>query len=268
MYRYEDIRNFYFENEKGSRVDCQKIDGGLFLYDPSGLGYEEENQYEFVGNTFIKNSSKMKQNIIEGNLEFDNVSYDEYKNFIDFIFTSESLKIIYVPKLSVRTEYYRDIDFTKIEKFDEDDFNILTSPIALHCKTLWYEENEAIYTVTKKDREIRWNFRWNSRFTSYNSRTITYNNKGHIEAPITIEMDGYLINPCISVYDNYNELLYQLKLDITLEEYEKLLYSSKDNDFYIYRQKTDGSLESLFTLDYIDITNINIFRLPKRSKYN
>ena len=60
-YRYEDIRNFYFENEIGKRVNCQKINGNLFLYNVSGLGFKKNNDYVRVGNTFIKNKEEIEQ---------------------------------------------------------------------------------------------------------------------------------------------------------------------------------------------------------------
>ena len=50
MYEYKDVRNFYFENETGKRIDCQKLDGSLFFYNVTGLGYEEEIQYEQINN--------------------------------------------------------------------------------------------------------------------------------------------------------------------------------------------------------------------------
>ena len=53
-YRYEDIRNFY-------RVNCQKINGNLFLYNVSGLGFKKSNDYVRVGNTFIKNKEEIEQ---------------------------------------------------------------------------------------------------------------------------------------------------------------------------------------------------------------
>ena len=95
-YKYEDIRNFYFENELGERIDCQKIEGDLFFYNVSGLGYEEEVEYVQINNNFIPNKRRIKQNQIFGNLEFYNMTYDEYSDFVDFILRSDDLKIIYI----------------------------------------------------------------------------------------------------------------------------------------------------------------------------
>lgn len=264
-YKYEDIRNFYFENELGERIDCQDIDGNLFLYEVTGLGYEEEIDYIQVGNSFVENSRKIKQNQIDGELEFYNMTYDEYSNFVNFILNAKELKLIYVPKTTNRTEYYRDIDLFKIEKLEEDDYNVLPCPISMNAKSLWYEKQETTRDMSKQNREMRWNFRWDSKFTDYGNRRVVFENKGHTEAPFLLEITGYVINPAISIYVDDEETS-NLKLDITLEEYEKLLYCTKDNDLYIMKQKTDGTKENLF--NELDINNNNFFKIPKRSIRN
>lgn len=261
MFDSKDIRNFYFENEIGQRIDCQKIDGNLFLYNVTGLGFEKETEYVQICNTFVKNKENIKQNIIEGELEFYNMTYDEYTNFIDFVLSSKSLKLIYVPKTSQRKEFYRDIDIVKIDKNEEDDYNVLISPITIYCKSLWYKQDVAIYTIKAQDDEIRWDFRWDSRFTDYDSRNLTYINKGHVEAPVLIEMSGHLVNPKVELYIE-GELYQTVAFNVEIAEYEKLLYGTKENEFYINRQKTDGTIESLFSLDVIDFENDNVIRLP------
>lgn len=261
-YKYEDIRNFYFENEIGQRVDCQKINGSLFLFNITGLGFEKNVEYVQIGNSFIKNKEKIKQGIIEGELEFYDMTYDEYSNFIDFVLKSESLKLIYIPKKSNRVEYYRDIDVVKIEKNDEDDFNVLTSPISIYCTSLWYKENTVIYMGDEAENEIRWDFDWDSKFTDYENRNLIFENKGHVEAPFLLKMNGYVLNPKVQVYVN-KQKIYELALNITIEENEKLMYSTKDNGLFLYKVHTDGTIENLF--NYLDLNNINFFKLPKRS---
>ena len=261
-YRYEDIRNFYFENEKGQRVDCQKINGGLFLYDVNGLGFEKEVEYVRVGNTYIKDIEYIKQNVIEGNLEFYDMSYDEYKNFVDFILHSEKLKIIYVPKLTNRVEYFRDIDFVKIAKSEGDDFNILKSPIQINCLSLWYRENIVNYSIEDVENEIRWDFEWDSRFNEYNSRSLNFINEGHTEAPIEVEIKGHVLNPKIELYVE-GQLYQTVTFSIDISQYEKLLYGTKENDFYIMKRNADGTKTSLFNLDVINFENDNVIRLPQ-----
>lgn len=261
-YKYEDIRNFYFENELGERIDCQKIDGNLFFYNVTGLGYEEEIEYVQIGNKFIPNRKKIKQNQIAGDLEFYNMTYDEYCEFVDFILRATSLKLIYVPKKTLRTEYYRDIDLFKIDKSEEDEYNILSCPIIMNCKSLWYEEKNTKYEITAQDDEIRWDFRWDSRFLSNNSNVIDFNNKGHAPARVVIEIEGYIVNPTFIVEQN-GKTLYELPITTTVDIGEKLIFSSLENDFYIKKVNmvTDEETD-LYTLDNIDFNKDYILTLP------
>ena len=262
MYDYKDIRNFYFENEKGQQIDCQKINGGLFLYNVTGLGYEKDIQYEQLGNTFISNKEKINQNIINGELEFYDMTYDEYQQFIDFINYASELKLIYIPKTSKRTKFYRDIDVCKIDKAEEDDFNILSCPITMNCKSLWYQEKTIIHELNpSEDNVMRWDFEWDSRFTDYGSSSLNLKNEGHVEAPVVIVLFGRIVNPRFELW--VEGVKYQtVPMNITIEEFEKLIYGTKEADFYIRKQNTDGTLEDLFKDNVISIENDNVIRIP------
>lgn len=129
---------------------------------------------------------------------------------------------------------------------------------------MWYEETTKVYTIEPEGTEIRWDFKWDSKFANYDTRRLEYINKGHVEAPIVVEMQGYLLNPKISLYVE-GELYQEVKFTIELEEYEKLLYGTKENEFYINKQNTDGTIEDLFNLDVLkDFDKIDeVIRLPK-----
>lgn len=258
-YRYEDIRNFYFENENGQQIDFQNITGKLFLYNVTGLGFSKNLEYARVGTTFVKNKDELEQSVIQGELEFYDTTYDEYKNFVDFIFQAKSLKLIYVPKTSKKVKYYRDIDVAQIDKADEDEYNILPIPITLNCKSLWYEENNFVYTVEEIEDELRWDFEWDSRFTDYENRSVLFENNGHAKAPFLLEMTGYILNPVISVYVE-DELVNELSIDVTIEANEKLIYSTRDNECEIYKLLQNGTIVNLF--NSLDLNNENFFKLP------
>lgn len=259
-YKYEDIRNFYFENEKGQQIDCQDIEGNLFLYNVTGLGFSKNIDYVRVGTTFIKNKEELEQGIIEGELEFYNTTYDEYTTFVNFILQAESLKLIYVPKNTHKVKYYRDIDVATIIKSDEDDYNILPIPITLNCNSLWYEEQNFVYTVEEIEDELRWDFEWNSRFTDYENRSVLFENNGHTEAPFLLEIGGYVLNPKITVY-NDNGLINELDIYTTIEEGQKLVYCTRDNECKILKILSDGTEINLF--NDLDLNNeSNFFKLP------
>ena len=259
-YRYEDIRNFYFENEKGQKIDCQEINGKLFLYNVTGLGFSRDVDYVRIGTSFVKNTDEINQGVINGELEFYQNTYEEYKKFVDFIFQAKKLKLIYVHKGNNRTSYYRDIDVVEMDKADEDDYNTLPIPITIKCTSLWYEKNNFIYTVEEIEDELRWDFEWDSTFTDYENRSVLYNNNGHVEAPFMLEMGGYVLNPTISLLVE-GVLIYEITLDITIEENERLIYCTRDNECQISKILEDGTEVNLF--NSLDINNSNnFFKLP------
>lgn len=259
-YKYEDIRNFFFENEKGQKIDCQEVSGKLFLYNVNGLGFSRNLEYARVGTAYIKNKDEFAQNVITGELEFYDNTYEQYKNFIDFILQAKSLKLIYVHKGSNRNKYYRDIDVAQVDKYQEDDFNVLPTNITLNCTSLWYEETNFIYRVEEIQDELRWDFEWDSRFTDYENRSVQYNNNGHTKAPFLLEMGGYILNPKVSLYDDKG-LINEISLNITIEENEKLIYCTRDNECQIIKVLSDGTEINL--VDDLDLKNENnFFKLP------
>lgn len=256
------VRTFELINEKGEEFSLMDIYEHCIFKDPSDLGYSYNSEFQRLGNVFIESLRTLNQSQIAGNLEFKN--FDNYRKFIDFIEFSTLLRWkCVIPYLSGTKTYYKDVSFQSIGKNDlltEDDK--LLVPVTFNCLSIWYEENTIIYTITPQSNEIRWDFEWDSRFTDYDSRNLQYINSGHTEAPILVEMDGHLVNPKIELYVE-GELYQSVEITVDIAEYEKLLYGTRENDFYINRQKTDGTLESLFDLDYIDPAYDNVIRLPK-----
>lgn len=159
-------------------------------------------------------------------------------------------------------EYFKDVEIQSLGKTQIQTNGIISEPVVFDCLSLWYEENTIIYTIEQLANEIRWDFRWDSRFTDYDSRNLQYINQGHVEAPVYIEIDGQLVNPKIELYVE-GELYQTVEVNTTIAQYEKLLYDSRENQFFIGKQNADGTTASLFSLDYINFENDNVIRLPK-----
>lgn len=112
------VREFYIENELGQRFSMMDIENYCFLNAPTGLGYGYETQYSQIGDNFIQNIRKIQQGQINGELLFK--SYENYKNFIDFVEGANFLKFVYrVPYENSYTEYFKDIDISIIEKTEK-----------------------------------------------------------------------------------------------------------------------------------------------------
>lgn len=255
------VREFKLLNEKGQSYSLMDIQNYCLLTEPNGLGYSYSTEYEQLGSTFIENFRRIEQGQITGTVNF--INYDNYKKLIDFIEKSEELKIAYkIPFENSSKEYLKDIEIQSITKTQKQTNGIISESITFNCLSLWYEQTVSIYTIEPTSNEIMWDFEWDSRFADYFTRTLQYINEGHVEAPILVEMSGHIVNPVIELYIE-GQLYQTVRFNVDIAEYEKLLYGTKENDFYINRQKTDGTLESLFKLDVIDFSNDNVIRLPK-----
>lgn len=254
------VRKFLLANEKGQQFDMNNYKESCLLTSPSNLGYSNKSEFQQIGNTFIENNRSTEQKNPSGTIYFK--SYDKCKEFIDFVEKSNNLKFIYIiPFENGEKTYYRDVSIKEFQK-SEKVIKMLACPIVFYGLSLWYEENSVVYTVTPQTDEIRWDFKWDSSFTDYDSRNLQYINKGHVEAPIVVEIDGNVVNPRIELYVD-GELYQTVNITTTIEQYEKLLYDSRENNFSISKQNTDGTIESLFSLDYIKFENDNVIRIPK-----
>lgn len=255
------VREFKLLNEKGQEYSLMDIRNYCLLTEPSGLGYEYSSEYEQLGNTFISNLRRIEQGQITGRVNF--LNYDNYKKLVDFIEQSDSLKFSYkIPFTTGEKEYFKDIQIQSLSKTEIQPNKVMSETIIFDCLSLWYEEKSTIFTIEPQENEIRWDFRWDSRFSDYNSRNLNFINQGHVEAPILVQMNGYLLNPKLELYVE-GELYQTVTMTTEIQEYEKLLYGTKENEFYINKENTDGSLTSLFNLDVINFNNDNVIRLPK-----
>lgn len=132
--------------------------------------------------------------------------------------------------------------------------------MTFNCKSLWYEAKEVVYSIDPVSNELRWDFRWNPVFTSYDNRNIIFENKGHTEAPIKLELDGEVVDPVITILEN-NQVAKQLDLDgLTINSGETFVYNTKDTEQAIYKE-SNGTKTNLF--DFLNPNFINFFKLRK-----
>ena len=255
------VREFNLVNEKGQEFSLIDLYNYCFLSDPSGLGYSYSTEYKQLGNTFITNLRNFEQGQIIGIANF--INYDNYRNLVNFIESSEKLRFSYtIPFLNGEQQYFKDVQINNLTKTQLQTNGILSETITFDCLSLWYLENTITYTVEPLENEIRWDFKWDSSFSDYDSRNLQYINEGHVEAPIFVEISGQVVNPSIELLID-GELYQKVTIHVTIEEFENLIYDSRENQFAISKENTDGTLTSLFSLDCINPANDNVIRLPK-----
>lgn len=253
------VREFKLINEKGQEYSLMDIYNNCLLTEPNGLGYSYTTEYEQIGNTFISNLVTIEQGQIEGTLNF--LKYENYTKFINYIEGSEELKFVYrIPNENSYKEYYKDIAIQSITKTQIQQTGVISESVIFNALSLWYEKNVAIFTIEPTTDEIRWDFEWDSRFTDYSARSLTYINKGHVDAPVEIELYGELIKPKIELIVE-GELKQTITFNIDIAQGEKILYGSRENNFYMIKEGEEKV--NLFNLDIIDFANDNVIRLPK-----
>ena len=256
------VRGFRLINEKGQKFSMMDIENYCLLTEPSGLGLSYEAEYERLGYTFVQKARSMQQGQMPVTINF--LNYDNYRRLIDFIQDSESLRLVYkVPYKNQEKEYYRDLDINILTKSEIQTNGVISEQATIDFLSLWYEEKTLTYNLDASEENVmRWDFEWDSRFTDYDASNLNLKNEGHVQAPILIELDGRVVNPRFELW--IEGVQYQVvTIDTTIDDFEKLLYSSKENDFYIKKQNTDGTLEDLFYLDVINFANDNVIRVPK-----
>ena len=257
------VREFCLLNEKGQRYSLMDIENYCLLTEPSGLGFSYSSEYEQIGNTFVETLRTLEQGEVLADFNF--LYYDNYRNLVDFIETSEKLRLEYVlPYKSGTKKYYKDVNINSLSKTEKKDNGVMTEACVIKCLTLWYEEKQLVFDINNNNNinEIRWDFVWDSYFVGNADGKIDVINKGHIAAPIELEISGRVVNPYIVLYVD-NEEVQRINFSTTINLYEKLLYGTKENEFYIKRKKVDGTTEDLFDLNVINFGDDNVLRIPR-----
>ena len=255
-----EVREFKLVNEKGQEYSLMDIKNYALLTEPTGLGVEFYTEYEQLGNTFVENLKKVQQGKIRSQVNF--LKYDNYKKLIDFIAYSKKLMISYkIPFENGIKEYFKEVSLQILGKTEKNTNGVISEEIVLDCLSLWYEQTNVVYKIGAEDDEIRWDYKWDSKFASNDIRNLKYINQGHVDATIYLEIDGNILNPSIELYIE-GELYQTVEIHTSIQKYEKIVYSSKENEFEISKINTDGTKESLFDLDIINFENDNVVRIP------
>lgn len=254
------VRQFGLINEKGEEYSLMDIEKYCLLTDPQGLGMSYSASYEKVGSSFAENLRTIEQGEITGTANFSN--YENFRKLIDFIEYSEKIRFHYTLPYKNGSEYYRDVLIKEITKSEIQPNGFISEAITFDCISLWYSVNTAKYIIQAQEDEIRWDFRWDSRFISYSGRDLDIINDGHTEASIELTIDGEVVNPKIKLLVEGKEVQ-EIPFTISISEHEKFMYSSKDNDSYVKKMNTNGTLTDLYSLSVMEFDNNNVCKLPK-----
>ena len=187
------VREFKLINEKGQEYSLMDIKNFCLLTNPNGLGFQYENQYEQIGNTFVKSISKLGQTIVTGQLNF--LKYDNYRKLVDFIVASEKIQLSYkIPYKTGIKEFFKDVSIDLLNKSEKKQNGVFSESINFTSLSLWYEKIQTVYEIQNIENEIRWDFEWDARFSGYDVRKLSFINQGHTDASIQVLINGNVKN--------------------------------------------------------------------------
>lgn len=251
---------FYLENEYSSQIDLQDDENYCIATDVSGLGVEFDAEYIGIGDHFVRNYLNPKQTSLSLNLNFFLPDvYDKLQTVSNFLLTASSLYLVYKPDLTSDIEYRREVDITSYLKNGVKD-GYLCYTLTLAPTSLFYYKKSTRFEITELDGEKRYDFTWDAAYNDYSSRSLVISGSNHVEVAFALEINGYTENPMIEILDG-DDVLYSLTFPITLQEGEKILYSSLDQNLYVMYQDADGNTTNLF--NEFDLETNVFFKIPK-----
>lgn len=243
---------FYIMNEKAVRWGLNSPTEGVFT-DPKGFGVEYDAEYLKVGDLWLPNSRELSQPAPEGKIVFPVKQYKVFQDFVAFLNRAKQLILVYQPS-GLTTEYFAEIDLVSIDKGGYNRKNQFEVPVKFICKSLFYTEEQFEYHIERAAREIRWDFKWETRFNDQNYVYFDFNNDGHVESPFSLSFTGYCTNPEMTVVQD-EKTVHQVMFNLTLQSSETLTISTFDDDLFI-------SVDGVDKKDCLDFTNDNFFKLP------
>lgn len=128
------MRQFYLQNQYGERLELQG--GAVFLWEPDGLGYQDDISYMATDGFFIETSREQGQVQKHGTLVFKRgAPYPVYREVVDWILAAESITLAYAP---YGEWYYCDVNVESVEKSELTQFGVLEAPVVFTPLSPWY----------------------------------------------------------------------------------------------------------------------------------
>ncbi len=235
------MRKFVLINDSGEHKSLLE---DVFLYAPSGLGFQNENEYSEKNGFFIKTVDKTAQVPIQGTLIFRNAEkYAQYRDFFDWVLNTKKLTLGYAPDA---TYYLIDVDVLSVEKSEITPDNLLEVPITFAPTTPWYSTLPYEVTIQGKitGNIKRYNYRYNYVYSSQTKPAeVSFLLDSQMPGDMEIDLIGPISAPVISAYSG-GELIGRVDLsESSVTAGETLLFSSRGNDSRVVKITPSGVVD-------------------------
>lgn len=221
------MRDFYLKNSNGAIYNLT-LDKKSLMYAVKGLGYEEENTYQRIGNRYTPLKSFFKQGVISGTVHFWNPNaHAEYRKFVKFC-QFKPLTLVYNP--TGTKEYFRRGSVTFV---DYDESKPLEVNIKFTCHTPFFESVRVVtYPTDQGEYGKIYDYTYPYRYSSTTTNNVTINMDSTVESPCRLILYGPLQNPEWKHYVN-NTLVSTGRVMVTIPSNHHLVIDTTGNDLSI-----------------------------------
>lgn len=226
------VRKFKLINSTGAEWDLMQKDG--FLYEPEGLGINQDNEYMRIGSTYELVQSLSAQKSVNFTMVF--ASYSVYREFARFIIYAP-LKLAYMP---LNEWAYIDGDITSLSKTEiNPNTRRLECAAVFTATSLWYIPRAARKTAEDVENPKRYDYGYDYQYADAINGYIAVVNDSNEEAPATISIMGPITDPAWYVSVN-NNVVSSGSVTATIPEGDKLVINSKDGALEVAEYTTDN----------------------------
>ena len=249
------MRKFYIENEFRERFSLWG--DRVYMVDPSGLGIKHDATYIRIGDSFLRNKKmQIAQSEVGGKIEFvDPGANKKFNKFYNFCAAASALYLIYDP--GDGKEYIRDIDIAEASKTERTGATLPIS-VKFNCKSLYYLRDNNSFKFEPDTIEKRYDYRYDYAYSDHGTYEAMIDNSGHVEAPFECIINGYCVDPTISIVKD-NKTIHEVVFPIAVELGEYIRYSSRDGE--LEATLVSGSSETNL-MNVLDIEKDNFFKIP------
>lgn len=226
------VRKFKLINSEGAEWDLMRKDG--FLYEPEGLGINQDNEYMRIGSTYEIIQSLSAQKSVNFTMVF--ASYSVYREFARFIIYTP-LKLAYMP---LNEWAYIDGDITSLSKTEiNPNTRRLECAAVFTATSLWYIPRAARKTADDVENPKRYDYGYDYQYADAINGYIAVVNDSNENAPATISIMGPITDPAWYVSVN-NNVVSSGSVTATIPEGDKLVINSKDGALEVAEYTTDN----------------------------
>lgn len=238
------MREFFIQNQYGQQIQLQG--GSVFLYEPSGLGYEDNVDYIGTDGFFFETYREQAQLEKTGTLIFKPPNaYTDYQSFMSWVLLASKITLAYKP---VADWYYIDVNVTRVEKTELTIYQTLEVPIVFQPLTPWYSPYDLNLVATGDDpaETKTYAYTYPYRYTD-ESRIgeLTFSLDAQIPSAFSFTLPGYIEEPLITITRaDTGETLGVIDFtSITVESGETLVYSNVPGQAGAYMRTASGNVD-------------------------